>query len=346
MRLRGFLLSSALLVAAPAYAQTRTIRLEPPSCASLPFTHERLSDLLAVELALQQMALVRGDADAVVQYDALDCGNAHGAVRVRIVRPDASEEIDLRNTRARSIALFIAELLREQPDLVDAPAPLLASTAAIALPDVPLSVISPREELDRPIEPAFDDERPPADAPRSNERRMEDAFILAGVQTLEVLWSPWTSAYLVGGRTEFQARMPFWRHLRIHLDVGFMGGEGDSTNWNTDIGIASAGFMTGIAIGGPDISVELAPRIAIAFAWAFNLGGADYLSEAIMFTVGGVVRGAFRMSGAWSLVLEAEVGAPATGRVAFQRFEAFDRIVQGGGIDGPLVAFRAGVMID
>ncbi|HJL14505.1 MAG TPA: hypothetical protein RMH99_02545 [Sandaracinaceae bacterium LLY-WYZ-13_1] len=336
----------ALAAPTQARAQERTARLAPPTCESLPFAHERLEELLAVELSVHRIRLVDGEAQDVVRYDPVRCGDPGSPLRVVLERRGviaARERIS--NEPPRALALYLAELMRTP---FDAPvADLIAGTATATellapTPHAAAALATPSRRssgatwlvLERGGERAPDDE----DAPD----RLENARLFAVGVEAELAYNPENQAFLVGPRLALSLRAPFYPFLRLRLDAGVSTGASD---WGVNLGTTSVGFEVDLAAGDRDGYLEVGPRMAAVYGWAVSLPYPQIrqLQDA-MITLGASVRGAVRVGEAQWLTLGVEVMGPVAGRILFTRSHPFDRA--GGGVHDASFVARLGFLLE
>lgn len=345
-------LSGALvaLVLGPsgASAQAHTVRLEVPECESLPFDHRELHDLLAVELGVHRIAIT-DEGEASVSYEPLRCGDANAPLSVVIERADIGAlSLELTDFGARAMALLLAELLRAPPDTVREEAAAYApSTPPVETPPIEeapeeqeTGLATALAEPEGVIPPArATEEQPPA---REGARTFDDVSLVAGVFTGDFLYNPENQSWLGSLRAEVSLRMPFWKHWRVHLDTSFGMGRSD---WAIHLGGVWFGFWTGVAVGGPDLSLELGPRVGVLFGWAIGTPHSEiYLTDSYMVALSVIARGALRVGGATSVIADVELGSNLTHGVMFSSNDPNN--MAGGGIHDPFFVLRAGVMID
>jgi hypothetical protein len=327
------------LAASSARAQTRRVRIDEPACGSLPFTHARLIHLLSVELAMHRVTIA-DEAETSVRYEPLRCGDAGSPIEITIDRGGTSSAIEVEAVSARALALLIAELLRAPPRRPDPeePTPELDPVEPAEPPSLASLLAHPAPVFAR-TEPAAP-EPPPAPPPPP--RTLEQTSITQGALMAHFLYNPENQSWLVGPHLEVAFKMPFWRHLRVHLDSYF--GTGRS-NWGVHLGAIGTGLWIGIAIGGADLSVELGARAAMNFGWAFSVPHYQIsVNQWAMLALTLIARVAWRFDRGFSLIADFEAGGPILGRVEFRSLDAAN--MYGGGIHDPFVITRVGVMVD
>jgi hypothetical protein len=335
-------LAAVACVAARARAQPeRTARLEAPSCAGLPFRHERLKDLLAVELAVHRVRLVNGEADDVVRYDPLRCGDPDAPIRVVVERRGVvAARLRVENEPPRALALYLAELMREPFDdpvvaLLEggrAPRPPPARPHAAAALDEPRAAASSWAMATTPRE----------GAPPGPPGRLEDAPLLALGLLGELLYNPENQSWLIGPRLDVALRVPFYRHLRVHLDAGLGTGRSD---WAVHLGAASLGLELALAAGDLERFVEVGPRFAATYVGAFGRPHAQIRQTRDgMLSIGASIRGAVRVGAGQYFTAQLEASAPLVGRIELRSNDP--RNPTGGGIHDVFFVLRLGLTIE
>jgi hypothetical protein len=358
-----------------ASADLRTVRIERPACASVPFAHERLVELVAVELSVHRVALVDGPADAVVRYDAVDCvAGPRLALEVQHA-DDPPTRFEVRGLDARALALLLAELLRAAPEsaspsATDGP-PSAAPGEAPAIPadpppelptaqSVPPEAMALVETTDPAGAPVGAPAGAPVEAPAAHAslaralgapasleppsvpRSFDDVSLAVASLATGLQYYPGSRGWLALLRAEGGLRMPFWRPLSVRLDLTY--GQGRS-EWAIHLGAFGVGVWIAFAIGGPDLALELGPRVALMGGWAFEvphreiLRGNDFLLQA-----SGLVRGVVRVHGAASVLVDLELGATVAGGIDF--FSSDPSNSHGGGLNGLHLTVRSGIQLD
>jgi hypothetical protein len=319
----------SVLVALPVVARAQvsgSVRLERSPCAFLPFSEDRLRELVDLELSVDGGRLDE-DGDAVLRYALEPCEAGATAIRVEVVRDGATREgrVELADvplaTVPRALALELVVTLR--------------STVGPALqPADPAAIVEPEPQTSEAIPPAA---TPIVDAPSAPSHRMFRFTVLGGLRN-----TPDTGAVLTGARLSVDVWPTPDAPVVGRLDAGLSAGPASDA---LTLGAVEGGLTVSLwARAAPGFALRFGPRVWIAHG--FDLDRPPELqapAEDVMAGLGLRVGGELELGSGVVLVLEGEVGTHFAG---LRYARAGEPPGIGPGMDGAYWALELGLGLE
>ena len=311
----------SLLLAVPRVALAQdggSVRLERSPCAFLPFSEDRLRELVELELGVDGRRLgVDGDADVVLRYALEPCEAGATTIRVEVIRGATSESPTVRESRVelaevplatvpRALALELVESLRAMPAAVGGAEPAIAepATAEAAVGQAAASTPpDPVETEPAPIAPA-------SPGPSATGRPIHPVLRVGILGALRN--TPDTGAVLLGARLFFDVWPVTEAPLVARVDVMFAAGPASEA---LTLGVTEGGLTVSLwGRAAAAFALRFGPRIWIGHGWDFaRPADLQRTSGEVMAGIGVRVGAELELGAGVALVLEGEVGTHFAG---------------------------------